>query len=215
VTWALVTRVDPQELDLETSDVLLTVGVVANDTKAGLFTQVVLIFLEEYLRLTFGRSHTEEASDIRGKREFLLDLGALEGWTVNVNHPCALEGGYLALGHGPVFHVLGCELSAKTVLNTQLSLFDVTTEHHASWEPLRNLERERVRHLAREWRSIHKLGDWEDHAEDREIAEVISVDSPLALSVRLSEIDVFSTVETDRQVRRCEAWLLQVDVNQS
>jgi hypothetical protein len=117
VTWVLRTRVDPQELDLETSDVLLALSVVANDAEAGLFTQVVLILFEEDFRLAFGRAHSEEAADFGDKREFLLDLGVLESRTVNVNHPCTFKGRYLTLSNGPVFHAMGRELSAKTVLN--------------------------------------------------------------------------------------------------
>ena len=114
---------------------------------------------------------------------------------------------------GPIAGVNRGELRPDTVLNAQLGLFHLATKHHAGRQPIRDLHRKWVGHLARARWPVWERSNLEHKVDDREVAVVVAVDSSFALAVGLAEVDILAAVETHCQIVSWEARPGQVDVH--
>ena len=149
--------VSAHKLELEITHVLLAVGVVTDDAHTCMLAQKVLALLKDDLRVADGGTHAEEASNLAPHINLEVDWGRLELWPVDVDHLRALERGDSSVNVSPIFLIVGCHLSAQTVLDAELGLLVITAEQHARWQPVRKCQNEGVGHLTGSGRSINEL----------------------------------------------------------
>lgn len=88
------------------------------------------------------------------------------------------------------------ELSLEVVFNAKhgLSVVGTSSEHHTGREPVWDLKREGVGHLARARRTIHHLSKAEILAVDGMLTGVSPGDSILSLLMFLSEMGLFTPI---------------------
>ena len=91
VTATLLTFVSPHKLELESTHIFLTVGVVTDDAHSCMLAQIILAFLKDDLRVTDGSSHAKKASDLTSYIQFKVDRGRLELRPIDVDHLRAFE----------------------------------------------------------------------------------------------------------------------------
>ena len=115
----------------------------------------------------------------------------------------------------PILFVFWRKLPSQAVLDAQLSLLVISTQHEGGWDPVWQLQGERVAPLARGRRTIDEVSQWENQINDRERAPVVLVVSTLALLVPLVEVNAFRAIQADSQVVTVETRLLQIDVDYS
>ena len=179
ITACLTTYVSPHKLEFEGTYVLLTVCVITDDAHSSMFTQVVLVLLKDDLRGADGGSHAKKASNLASHINLEVDWGRLELRPVDVDHLRALERRNPSMDISPIIHIVGCHLTAQTVLDAQLRLFMVTAQEETSGKPIGKCQGEGVGHLAGSWRSINEVHQREDKTDDRELTIVPPIGRPL------------------------------------
>ena len=213
VPWRLFTLVDSKQLELEAFYVFLAGAVVANDPHICHLTQVVLALLKEDLRVADSGAHPDEATDFGLEIQHFGHGRCLNNGAIDINHTGSVERRKLLVSLGPVTTVLWGELGPQTVLNRQVALLNVSSEHHGSWEPVGDGQLEGVRVLSGVRGTVNELSHLEDGADDREIAMMIPVDGALALAMGFLEVDLLLAVQTNCDVVGIKHWLHQVDVH--
>lgn len=126
------------KLELEVFDIFIALGIVSDDTNSHLFTEIVLVLVEEDLGDGRGPlAETQTTANLTFQVELEVELWGLDGRPVDIDHLAAIERGDTMLSIRPILIMHGCKLGVQGVLDAH-AILPLPSKHHASRQPVRN-----------------------------------------------------------------------------